>query len=239
MRLFKNRIFITIMCVIAAAAVAFYVIPNMYKNQAATAKVLRFTTSLQKGEQIVSSALEVVEMGALNLPGGLILDKAEVIGKYAQSDICSGDFVFAGKIGEYIFDRTLDDIIAQKKRLVTITLPSTAAGLSSHLKKGDIINIACYIPEREIYTPDGLQIEPSEIMIPIEMRNLTVYGVENAQTESTEHARELKEEQNTAIAADPVPKLVTLITTEAQALRLIEAEYSGKLHIIFVGRPVE
>jgi pilus assembly protein CpaB len=36
--------------------------------------------------------------------------------------------------------------------------------------------------------------------------------------------------------SDPVPKAVTLIVTEAQAEKLIQAEYTGKLHLIFEKR---
>ena len=239
MRILKSRIFLAFICAAGAAAIAFFVIPNMYKDQEVRVQALRFSTSLQKGDLISYAALEVVEMGALNLPPGIIFDKEAVVGKYAQTVVSKGDFVFSDKIGDYIFDKTLDAVIAQKKRLVTITVPSTAAGLFSHLKKGDIVHIACYIPEKEQYTIEGVLFEPSQIEIPYEMRNLTVYGVENAQTESTEHARELIEAENRTVSADPIPKLITLIATEAQAIRLVEAEYSGKLHLIFVSRPIQ
>ncbi|GHU94316.1 hypothetical protein FACS1894208_05170 [Clostridia bacterium] len=70
---------------------------------------------------------------------------------------------------------------------------------------------------------------PSEIRIDDELRHITVFDVENAKTDSV--SEEQPDENQ-----DPVPKTVTLIVTEEQALKLVEAEYTGKIHLIFERR---
>lgn len=238
MRILKNRIFLSIVCLVLAGVVAFMVIPAMYADKEALITVLRVAKPVLKGELIEQTALESVEVGAFNLPDGIILDAAEIIGKYAQTDLSKGDYIFSGKLGNHIFDKTLDELLSKGLRLVTVTVPSTAAGLSAYLKRGDIVTIATFIPEKERITQDGAIYEPAQIIISPELSGLAVYGVENAQTGDTEQAREQKE-SGESTAADPVPKLVTLIVTQEQAVKLIEAEYVGKLHVIFEKRGVE
>jgi pilus assembly protein CpaB len=60
--------------------------------------------------------------------------------------------------------------------------------------------------------------------------------VDNARTQSTAEVREQQAEGQPS--GDPIPKAVTLIVTEAQAARLVEAEYTGKLHLIFMQRGI-
>ncbi|WP_410510928.1 RcpC/CpaB family pilus assembly protein [Paenibacillus sp. BR2-3] len=54
-------------------------------------------------------------------------------------------------------------------------------------------------------------------------------------TQDTAEMREQQKESQSG-SSDPVPKAVTLIVTEAQAEKLIQAEYTGKLHLIFEKR---
>ena len=72
-------------------------------------------------------------------------DKTQIIGKIAQSDISAGDFLFPQKLGEFVANEKLDRIVKDDKRLVTISVPSIAAGLSSHLQSGDMVTVAVFI----------------------------------------------------------------------------------------------
>lgn len=139
------------------------------------------------------------------------------------------------KISDYKADAVLDLLMQQDKRLVTISLPSIAAGMSSHLQVGDLVSVVSFIPAKEQQTQDGFISQPGKVVLNPELKLLTVYGIENASTESTETVKERKENSSN-MSDDPVPKTITLIVTEAQALKLIEAEYTGKLHILFVKR---
>jgi pilus assembly protein CpaB len=113
-----------------------------------------------------------------------------------------------------------------------VSVLSIAAGLSSHLQSGDIVTVAVFLNK----TSDNQSATPQVILYP-ELKGLEVYSVENSRTQSTAEMRKQQKESQSS-SGDPVPRAVTLIVTEAQAEKLIEAEYTGKLHLIFEKRGV-
>lgn len=236
-QILKNRIFISVMCLLIAGIIAFIAIPSMYKQKVATIQILVPNTEIKKGTQIAGTMLSTVEVGAYGLPSDLITDKALIVGKYTAVDISKNDYLMAQKFKDFLFDDTLDNIIKDGKMLVTVTLPTVASGLSSHLEKGDTVTVSNFIPEKERITPDGMLVEPSKVVMYSELKEVVIYDIENAQTESTADVRQNSDKNGTGY--DPIPKTVTLIVDEVQAEKLIEAEYNGKIHLIFVERTVK
>ena len=232
MKILKNRIFLSALCIIVAAAVSFGLLPRFYKNEDATVMVLRAAADIPAGTRIEDKYLAQVEVGKFGLPEDMINDKAQIVGKIAQTDIAKGDYFFPRKLGNYLADEKLDRIAQENKRLVTVSVPSIAAGLSSHLQSGDIVTVAVFMDKAS----GGQSASPQVILYP-ELKGLEVYSVENARTQSTAQVRE-QQAGGQSSSGDPVPKAVTLVVTEAQAAKLIEAEYTGKLHLIFEKRGV-
>ncbi|MCR6547196.1 Flp pilus assembly protein CpaB [Dehalobacterium formicoaceticum] len=230
MKILKNRIFLSALCIIVAAAVSFVLLPRFYENKDATVMVLRAAEDIPAGTRIEDKHLVQAEVGKLGLPEDVINDKSQIVGKIAQTDIFKGDYFSPKKLGEYLADEKLDHIAKNNQRLITISVPSIAAGLSSHLQSGDIVTVAVFITKAS----DGQSASPQVILYP-ELKGLEVYSVENARTQSTTQVREQQAEGQSS-SGDPVPKAVTLVATEAQATKLIEAEYTGKLHLIFEKR---
>lgn len=233
MKMLKNRIFLIILCLILAAVTSFVLLPKLYKDKGATMMVLRAAVDIPAGIKIEDKHLVMVEAGKYGLPDNLINDKSQVIGKVSKTTIIKGDYLFSEKIGEFIVDERLDRISVENKRLVTVSVPSIAAGLSSHLLAGDIVTVAVFMEKAS----SGDDISPQVILYP-ELHNLEVYSVENARTQDTAQVRE-QQSENPSPSGDPTPKAVTLIVTEAQAQKLIQAEYTGKLHIIFEKRGIK
>lgn len=197
-----------------------------------TVMVLRAAEDIPAGTRIGDKHLANVEVGKPGLPEGIINDKTQIVGKIAQTDIFRGDYFFPKKLGEYHANEKLDRIAAENKRLVTVSVPSIAAGLSSHLQRGDMVTVAVFMDKAS----DGQKASPQVILYP-ELKGLEVYSVENARTQDTAEMREQQKKSQSG-SSDPVPKAVTLIVTEAQAEKLIQAEYTGKLHLIFMKRGV-
>jgi len=232
LKLLKNRIFLSILCLVLAAGVSFLLLPRFYENKSATVMVLRAVEDIPAGTEITDKYLESVEVGGFGLPEGVINDKTLIVGKVVQTTIAKGDYFFPQKLGSFVADELLDRIVKNNQRLVTISVPSIAAGLSSHLQVGDIVTIAVFMQKAS----SGQDSSPQVILYP-ELHSLEVYSVENARTQDTAEVRaQLSNGQSTT--GDPVPKAITLIATEAQAQKLIEAEYTGKLHLIFEKRGV-
>lgn len=232
MKLLKNRIFLSVLCLLIAAVVSFVLLPRFYENKSTTVMVLRASEDIPVGTEIQDKYIASVEVGSFGLPEGVIKDKAMIVGKVAQTAISKGDYFFPQKLGETIASELLDRIVKNNQRLVTVSVPSIAAGLSSHLKSGDMVTVAVFMEK----ATGGQEASPQVIIYP-ELKGLEVYSVENARTQDTAEVRE-QQLNSQSSTGDPVPKAITLIATEAQAEKLIEAEYTGKLHIIFEKRGV-
>ena len=214
---------------------AFGIVPKLYEDKSATQPIIKVNKAVLAGTKIHETDLIEVSVGAYGLPESVMKDKKTLVGKYAKTDLYPNDLILKEKISDYKADAVLDLLMQEDKRLVTISLPSIAAGLSSHLQVGDLVSVVSFIPAKEQQTQDGFISQPGKVILNPELKLLTVYGIENASTESTETVKERKENSSN-MSDDPVPKTITLIVTEAQALKLIEAEYTGKLHILFVKR---
>lgn len=235
MRILKNRIFLSALCIILAGIISFLLLPKFYADKGATVMVLRAAEDIAAGTKIEDKHLAAVEVGSFGLPDGIISDKTLIVGKIAQVNISKGDYLFSQKLGEFIADEKLDCIDAENKRLVTVTVPSIAAGLSSHLKSGDVVTVAVFSSRKDGGGTSENTI--SQVILYPELKGLEVYSVENSRTQSTAQVRE-QQAENQQGSSDPIPKAVTLIVTETQATKLIEAEYTGKLHLIFEKRGI-
>ena len=232
MKLLKNRIFLSALCLILAAGVSFLLLPRFYESKSATVTVLRAAQEIPAGTKIQDKHLVSVKIGSYGLPENVMNDKSLIIGKIAQTNIAKGDYFFPQKLGGMIATELLDRIAANNQRLVTISVPSIAAGLSSHLRSGDIVTVAVFTDK----TPNGQSASPQVIIYP-ELKELEVYSAENARAQDAAQVRKQQAESQSS-TGDPIVKAVTLVVTEAQAERLIQAEYTGKLHLVFEKRSV-
>ncbi|HWQ43624.1 MAG TPA: SAF domain-containing protein [Desulfosporosinus sp.] len=149
MNILKNRIFLSVLCVTLAGAISFLLLPKFYTDKSATVMVLRAAEDIPAGTKIQSKYLAMVEVGKFGLPDAVIKDQALAEGKIAQTDIVKGDYLFPQKIGDFVADEKLDRIAKDDKCLVTISVPSIAAGLSSHLKSGDIVTVAVFSNQKK------------------------------------------------------------------------------------------
>lgn len=195
---------------------------------------MRVVEEIPKGTAIENKHVAEVEVGKVGLPDNIINDKTKIIGKVAKTSIAKGDYIFPQKIADFATDEKMDRIVKEDKRLVTVSVPSVAAGLSSHLKSGDFVTAAVFLNRQE--GANSEQNTAARVMLYPELKNLEVYSVENSRTQSTAQVREQQQEENKPATNDPIPKTVTLIVTEVQAVKLIEAEYIGKLHMILEKR---
>ncbi|MDY4097152.1 MAG: SAF domain-containing protein [Lachnospiraceae bacterium] len=99
-KLFKNRIILGLSCMIISLLICFGLTPMF--NDALTAKValVRVNTEIKKGDQITKKMLTTVEVGGYNLPGNVIYEAKDVIGKYANTDLYKGDYILASKLSD-------------------------------------------------------------------------------------------------------------------------------------------
>ena len=224
-RILRNRLIVSLFILVITAVIAFVFLPQLYSQKGATMMVYTASTNILKGTVISENMIKSTEVGSYGLPGNVITEKEEVIGQYASMDMLAGDLLIKTKIQNYKISSVLDEIIKNGLRLVTVTFHTSAAGLASHLQQGDIVQVASYTEIDRV---------PYVISYP-ELMQIKVYDIENAKTQSVERVRGQTDTPGST-SDDPIPKTVTLIATDEQATKLIEAEYFGQIHLIFVSR---
>lgn len=213
MKFLQNKILIGTGCILLAGIFAFAVLPGMYKGKGGTEKVIKVSGTVGAGTKIEETMLTEVEVGSFGLPETIIKEKKDIVGKYARTEITPEDCIVKSKLSDYAANEKLDGILASGQKLVTVTLPSIAAGVGNHLQTGDVISLICY--------KDDVPVVYEEL------KNIEVYSIEN------DAAQDIAEVNAAEEKSDSVAATLTLIVNDEQAKRLVEAEYSGKLHAVF------
>lgn len=216
MKFLQNKIIIGAVCIVVAGIFAFGVLPSMYKGKGGTEKIVKLNATVSAGTKIDESMLVETEVGSFGLPESVIRKKEDVVGKFARAEISADDLIVKSKLSDYAANEKLDSILANGQKLITVTLPSIAAGVGNHLQRGDIISLICYVGDAPV--------------IYEELKNLEVYSIENDDAQNVEDANTEEDE------TDKIAATLTLIVNDVQAEKLVSAEYSGKLHAVFEKR---
>lgn len=215
MKIFQNKIFIGIACIVTAAVMAFILLPSVNRNKNGTVKILKLKENISAGTQIEEAMLEEKEVGKLGLPESVVSDKNAIVGKFAACSISSDDLILTSKLSDYAASKKLDNVMNNGKMLVTVSLDSVAAAVGNHLQSGDIISIIGYAD--------------NAVTAYEELKNLEVFSVENDDAQNLEDAQN---DEN----AEKIASNITLVVNQAQAEKLVQTEYSGKVHAVFVKR---
>lgn len=215
MKIFQNKIVVGVICIVIAAILAFFFLPSISKSKSNTETIFVVKNAVAEGTKIEESMLVEKEVGSYGLPQSIIKDKDKIVGKYASCNITPDDFILSSKLSDFAANQKLDKVMSQGNMLVTVSLDSVASAVGNHLKSGDIISIVGYANDA--------------VVVYEELKALEVYSVEN------ENAEKLEDVENNE-EAEHLASTVTLIVNQVQAEKLIQAEYSGKVHAVFVKR---
>lgn len=204
----KNRTIIGIVCMVLAVAITFLIAPLVNNIASDTTSVIRISNNLKQGAQITEADVEEVKVKTDTMPKNIILKKKDVVGKYAASNLYSGDYFTTAKIsGEA---NTADDVFATldgNKMAVSLTIDTFAAGLSAKLQNGDIISI--------IVTPKNA----AESNIPDELKYVKV--ITTTTSGGIDKDLIVKNEDGSY----ELPSTITVLVNEKQAKLL--AHYEG------------
>ena len=138
----KNRTIIGVICMVLAVVITFAVAPLVNKLTSDTTEVVRLNTDIKQGSQITAEQLETVKVKKDTIPGGVVTNKSDIIGKYAASQLYAGDYLTETKLSGD--SNTASDVLASldgSKVAVSVTIDTFAAGLSGKLQNGDIISL--------------------------------------------------------------------------------------------------
>lgn len=222
MKFLKNRTVLGVVCIALALVICFAITPLFNASKSSTMKIVRVKSDLKIGQEITSKDIEVVEVGAYNMPSEVVQKSEDVVGKYAASEMIKGEYVLAAKISEspasenaYLYNLT------GEKRAISITIPSFAGGLSGKLISGDIVSVIAVDYK-----------EKGETVVPEELQYVEVIAVTDKKGNDDETVTVKPDgEEETEL-----PETVTLLVTPAQANILAELEAEGEIHVALVYR---
>ncbi len=215
MKIFQNKIFVGVGCVVLAAVMAFILLPSVNRSKNGTVKILKLKENISAGTQIDEAMLEEKEVGKYGLPESIVNDKDKVVGKFAACSISSDDLILSSKLSDFAASKKLDGVMNAGKMLVTVSLDSVAAAVGNHLQSGDIVSVIGYAD--------------NTVTAYEELKNLEVFSVEN---DDAQNLDDVENDEN----AEKIASNITLVVNQAQAEKLVQAEYSGKVHAVFVKR---
>ena len=222
MKFLKNRTVLGVICIALALIICFAITPLFNASKSSTMKIVRIKNDLKIGQEITSKDIEVVEVGAYNMPSEVVQKSEDVVGKYATAEMLKGEYVLAAQISDtpasenaYLYGLT------GEKRAISITIPSFAGGLSGKLISGDIVSIIAVDFK-----------EKGETVVPDELQYVEVIAVTDKKGNDDETVTVKPDgEEETEL-----PETVTLLVTPEQANILAELEAEGEIHVALVYR---
>ena len=222
MKLLKNRTVLGVVCIALSLIICFAITPLFNAAKENTTEIVRMKKDVKIGQEITEKDVEIVEVGAYNLPSDVLKKSEDVVGKYVSSELLAGEYVLPEKISDtpasenaYLYNLT------GEKRAISVTIPSFAGGLSGKLISGDIVSVIA-VDFRE----------SGETVVPDELQYVEVIAVTD---------KEGYDENEVVVTADgeeepDLPETVTLLVTPAQANILAELEADGEIHLSLVYR---
>jgi len=211
-----------LICIVLALIICFGITPLFNSAMKAQADIVRVRADISKGDFITDSMVEVVTVGANNLPANLLRSKESVIGKYAAADMFAGDYFLPGKLSD--MPLTDDPYLLGfdgSKVAISVTIPTFATGLSAKLQAGDIISLI------------STNNDTKATVLRDELRYIEVLAVTvpSGTDKTYQQTREKSEDDKIEL-----PSTLTLYVNIEQARVIAELEANNRIHAALVYR---
>lgn len=213
----NNRFIFGIVSILLSAIIAFIAIPTISRQTSGKTEIVRIIQPIQRGAQITSADIEVVEVGGYNLPENVAKTAEDVAGRYAVADLGVGDYVLSSKLS---FTPISSDVqlssIPSGKVAISLTVKTLASGLSDKLQGGDIVRIYHFLDEAK--------------EIP-ELQFVQVLAVTDSKGVNVDNAAEPTEEEEKRQSAT-----ITVLASPEQARIITQLENDGVAHVALISR---
>ena len=253
MNLFRNKFLIGLICIALGLAVGFLAIPKLKgKDRLEQVQAIRIKQTVPEGALITDEMVESIDVNPALVPADTITELALVTNRYSKVPIFAGDYLTTDKLTDEL--AALDPMaIATTKglKVVSITLPSLAAGVSGQLKPGDIVTIMA--SEKQTLADQTQTLNPKEqdqpanssseatldpvliktLVFP-ELRYVEVCSLIAADGSESHVSKILTDDEK-----NQLPVTISLFVTAAQAIRLADLEQRGEIHLSFVARGMD
>lgn len=229
MKTFRSRIFLGSASIVLALIVCFFAAPYFTGIVNAQATVVRVAKPIAQGSKITPDMLELVTVGAYNLPASVIRDIAGAEGLYAVVPMLSGDYLTPEKFtAEMTRQNPYLYTLPQGKLALSIPITSFAAGLSGKLQAGDIVSILNGSPKNTNHVDDSAaSYQSMDLLSYVKVLAVTLdNGADSNLEHKTEYAPDGSEKKYS-------PATVTLEVSPRQAALLVTMD---KTHLVLVYR---
>jgi len=219
-KLTKNRTVIGIICIVIAILITFVLMPVFNNMLSSKAEILRFKQDIKKGTVIDSDMLETVTVGKYNLPANIVVNENDVVGKYAEADFFTGDYILSSKLAVEL--KTAEQILTSldgNKTAMSISLKTFASGVSGKLKGGDVVSVIVVKEDDEKGT------------IPEELKYVKVVTSTTSKGIDTDDENISSDDEG-----ENLPVTVTLLVNGYQSELLGKFEKEGNIHLSLVCR---
>lgn len=228
----KNRLVISVICLVLAALVMFIVIPRQYQKDAALITVVHLNTDVILGQQITEAMVSDAQVGGYGRDASIITDKAAVIGKYATQAISKNDDLYPSKLSDTPVSGRDAIKLQDGQCLVTVSMDNGATGAGGYIEAGNLVDVFAYEESDSAFANVDGGTSSGSVVSDSTLTNLEVYSVQNSSMADIE---DIKEQVSAGVKVEDtniVPSFVTLVVTEAQASSLINMEYKGTIHLV-------
>ena len=233
MRFYKRKFLIAIICLAVSAALTWKVFDSAERSKE-TVTLVQASARVEKGALITPGMLRRAEVGAFGAPAAALSAEDAALGKYAACDMYPGDVITPEKLKtiDEIADGYIQKIREQNKTAVSIQLKGISPGLSGKLKPGDAVTVCVFKGK------GGFGADEGEAVIYPELQYMEIAAVTNNRAEDIKYEpdREVNHDSIKNLGDTAIPATVIFIADERQAVRLVEAENTGVIHLIFRGR---
>ena len=225
-KVLKSKLVVGIVCVLLAAVFSFVLLPRLYASKSQTTNVIKLSEDVPAGTVITDSMLTTATVGSYGLPGSVITDALQAVGKVASENLYAGDYLTGNRL---ITAQEYDALVESQTKgledgycLVTLKLTTASSGVASVLRSGHIVD-----------AHECIENEDKSITVEKVISNLYVYDVLNADLQSL---RELDTAYEEALVKEDTdydfePVFVVFRCTEQQAQTLIRLERMEALHL--------
>ena len=215
----KNRTIIGIICIIVAVIISFVIAPLINNVTSGAVSTVRLNQDVKQGSVITETMLEEIEINKDALPKDNISKKSHIVGKFAASNLYSGDVITKAKLTED--GNTADDVFSSldgSNVAISVTVDSLASGLSGKLQNGDIVS---FIITRN---------DTNQSTTPPQLRYMKVV------TTTTADGIDKNEVIKNDDGSFELPSTITVLANNEQAKLLAEYEGTTNIHVALVYR---
>lgn len=225
---FRSRMFIGLMCVIAALAlfVGNSIMPQLLNTQTT---VVIMTADVPQGSVIREEDVKVERVFTSSVKSlAPLKDKNNAVGRYAVSDLYAGDVVTATKLssGPTYNDMELYDL-PEGKLAISISVESLEQGVADKLIPGDVVSLYA------VYEQFSNYLEASEVVLPAELQYVKVISVSDSDGFTVDNAYRTRLTEGGATGNTAA---VTLEVNGTQALVIAQIQARGHFHIALAAR---